>query len=53
MNLDLSKKLCVFFALTNLSLFVFNNSLLNLTVGLAMLGWAAFIQYFLRGSHGQ
>jgi len=49
MNLDLSKKLCVFFAVTNLSLFVLNNSLLNLTVGLIMLGWAAFIEYFLNG----
>lgn len=45
MKIETSKKLCMFFALTNLGLCLYTGSALSLYVGIAMVGWVIFLDF--------
>ena len=45
MKIETSKKLCTFFALTNLGLFAYNGSAYNLYIGIAMVAWVVFLEF--------
>jgi hypothetical protein len=45
MSLEASQKWCMLFAVTNLGLFLYNGSAINLYIGIAMTGWVIFLDY--------
>ena len=47
MSLEMSKKLCIFFAVANLALFSYNGLKWNLYFGLAMGVWAILLHFLL------
>lgn len=47
MSLKTSKKWCIFFAFANLGLAIINESHFNLWIGVAMVGWVAFLDFMI------
>jgi hypothetical protein len=48
MGMETSRTLCIVFAITNLGLFAYNGSPLNLGIGIAMIGWVIFLDLMPR-----
>ena len=48
MKRETSQKLCMFFAITNLGLFAFNELPLNLYIGVIMVGWVTTLEIVRR-----
>ena len=45
MKIETSKNLCMFFALANLGLYLYNGLELNLYIGIAMVAWVIFLDF--------